>query len=42
MSANNVVELKDYQPPPPRIQSQYELYPLPFFNAVGTGCTWDV
>jgi hypothetical protein len=44
---SNVVKFKDYLPPPPRRQrrkrqkSQYELYPLPFFNRK-TRCTWDV
>jgi hypothetical protein len=45
---SNVVRIADYLPPPPprrkRQKSQYELYPLPFFNAkIGVaGCTWDV
>jgi hypothetical protein len=44
---SNVVQFKDYLPPRPRQQrrkrqkSQYELYPLPFFNRK-TRCTWDV
>jgi hypothetical protein len=44
---SNVVKFKDYLPPRPRQQrrkrqkSQYELYPLPFFNRK-TRCTWDV
>lgn len=43
-SPSNIVRLKDHQPPPPRQKSQYELYPLPFFNAeIGiAGCAWDV
>jgi hypothetical protein len=30
MTITNVVQIKDFLPPPQR--SQYELYPLPFFN----------
>lgn len=42
MSANNVVRIKDYLPPPPRpVQSQYKAYPLPFFSAEGRR-TWAV
>ena len=45
MTANNVVRIKDYLPPPPprqkRQKSQYELYRLPFFNA-NAHCTWQV
>jgi hypothetical protein len=36
---SNVVQIKDYLPPPQK--SQYELYPLPFFDAA-TLCTWNV
>jgi len=41
-AAANIVQIKDYLPPPPQRQkSLYELYPLPFFNA-GELSTWDV
>jgi hypothetical protein len=39
-----VLQLSDYRIPPPektKAKSQYELYPLPFFNR-GKRCTWDV
>ena len=44
--SGNVVQIKDFLPPKPqrrrgRQQSQYELYPLPFFN-VKKLSTWDV
>jgi len=45
--APNLVQLSDYRPKPNarhrrrKSVSQYELYPLPFFNAK-TRCTWDV
>ncbi len=38
MKKTNVVRLNDYRP---KQKSQYELYPLPFFNAEKL-CTWDV
>jgi hypothetical protein len=41
---SNIVRLKDYRPAPPKRvkqKSQYELYPLPFFNGKER-CTWDV
>jgi hypothetical protein len=38
---DNVVRIKDYLPPPtPKQKSQYELYPLPFFNRKAL-CVWD-
>jgi hypothetical protein len=40
----NVVQLNDYRAPPPkkaRQKSQYELYPMPFFNRKER-CTWEV
>jgi len=40
-SRSNVVRIKNYLPARPRQKSQYELYPLPFFNAK-TRCTWNV
>jgi hypothetical protein len=44
-SPSNVVRIKDYLPPPPprrkRQKSQYELYPLPFFDAKKHSC-WSV
>ena len=41
-SPSNIVRIKDYLPPPPsRQKSQYELYPLPFFNAEACR-TWAV
>ena len=43
-SPSNIVQIKDYLPlpsPPPRQKSQYERFPLPFFNAEAS-CTWDV
>ncbi len=41
-SASNVVRIKEYlPPPPPRQKSQYERFPLPFFNAAAL-CTWSV
>jgi hypothetical protein len=39
-----VLQLSDYRIPPPektKAKSQYERYPLPFFNR-GKRCTWDV
>jgi hypothetical protein len=43
-----VIQLSDYRPAPPpkpkrakKTQSQYDLYPLPFFNKKRR-CTWDV
>src|SRR5436309_36224 len=39
-----VIQLSDYRkPPPPRkkCKSQYDLYPMPFFNKKRR-CTWDV
>ncbi len=42
ISPSNVVRIKDYlPPPPPRQKSQYELYPLPFFDAERRS-TWEV
>jgi hypothetical protein len=40
-SPSNVVRIEDYLPPPPQQKSQYERFPLPFFNAEAL-CTWDV
>ena len=41
-AATNIVQIKDYLPPPPQRQkSLYKLYPLPFFNAEKLS-TWDV
>ncbi|HEV2550805.1 MAG TPA: hypothetical protein VGU20_26065 [Stellaceae bacterium] len=42
-ASSSVVRLSDYREPPKhrRQKSQYELYPLPFFNA-DTLSTWDV
>jgi hypothetical protein len=41
-----VVQISDYLPARqksrPRQKSQYELYPLPFFNTDAGPCTWDV
>jgi hypothetical protein len=48
MTDATVVQISKYLPPrrrrPPRQKSQYELYPLPFFNADAASgpCTWDV
>src|SRR5260370_417464 len=42
--AMEIVQLSDYRTPPPkkaRQKSQYELYPLPFFNRKER-CTWAV
>ena len=36
-----IIQLDDYRPTEPEVKSQYELYPLPFFNRE-KGCTWDV
>jgi hypothetical protein len=39
-----IIQLSDRRPPPPKrvkVKSQYELYPLPFFNRKKR-CTWDV
>jgi hypothetical protein len=44
LDIDNVVRLSDYRPPPPKrqkVKSQYEKYPLPFFNGKDR-CTWDV
>jgi hypothetical protein len=39
LAPSNVVQIKDFLPPPQR--SLYELYPLPFFNRDKLS-TWDV
>src|SRR5450759_3721906 len=39
-----IIQLSDHRLPPPKrvkVKSQYELYPLPFFNRKKR-CTWDV
>jgi hypothetical protein len=43
-TVSTVVQMSDYRSPPPkreRMKSQYERYPLPFFNRKKR-CTWDI
>jgi hypothetical protein len=43
-TTGTILRLSDYRQPPPkrvRIKSQYEKYPLPFFNRKKR-CTWDI